>query len=206
MTVCQSNPAVRTSCSSSSCAASVIWHALATPPAAAAPAADLGEKRVKITTVLERVVIGDQAFRAEELEEPAVLVLARGNRMCVRRDGYAEVCGSSGTARTIGGSAAAARPAVGRQSRRQHHVGTDGTLTTNRGGRTLCQIWQEGQCDPSVRVANARVTEALCTIVPAACRLAHGAKFPQPCTPPVVQPPKGKGRCKHEGKTGRQTR
>ena len=162
---------------------------------------------MKITTVLERVVIGDRAFRAEELKELAVLVLARANRMCVRRDRYAEVCGSSGTARmTNGGTAAAARLAVRRQSRRQHHVGTDGTLTTNRRGRTLCQIWQEGQCDPSVRVANARVTEALGTIAPAACRLAHGAKFPQPCTAPVVQPPKGKGRCKHEGKTGRQTR
>ena len=147
MTVCQSNPAARTSCSSSSCAASVIWHALPTPPAAAAPAADFGEKRVKITTVLERVVIGDRAFRAEELKEPAVLVLARASRVCVRRDSYAEVCGSSGTARmTNGGTAAAARPAVGRQSRRQHHVGTDGTLTINRRGRTLCQIWQEGQC------------------------------------------------------------
>ena len=88
--------------------------------------------RVKIATVMERLVIEDQAFRAEELKEPAVLVLARANRMSVRLDGYAEVRGGTSTARaTIGGSAAAGRPAAGRQSQRQHHVGADGKFTTN---------------------------------------------------------------------------
>ena len=38
-------------------------------------------------------------FRAEELKEPALLVLARANQISVRSDGNAEVRGGSGAAR-----------------------------------------------------------------------------------------------------------
>ena len=47
--------------------------------------------------------------------------------------------------------AAQQRYAAGRQSQREHHVGADGMLTTNRRGRKLCQKWQECQCEPSVQ-------------------------------------------------------
>ena len=139
--MCQSSAAERTSYLSFSCVASAIW-------AAAAPAADPGEKRAKIATVMERVVIEDLVCRASlmcwRLPEPTDCVF--GRRL---RNG------------TFGGSAAAACCAAGRRSERHHHVGADGMLTTNRRGRKLCQKWQEGQCEP-FRVANARVTEALC--------------------------------------------
>ena len=182
-----------------------------TPPpaaAAAAPAADPGDKRVQITTVLERVDIEYQAFRAEERKEPAVPVLARANRMSVRLDGHAEVHGGSGVAGAASGtSAAAARHATWRQSPRQHHVGADGMLTTNRRGRKLCQKGQDGQRAPSIQ--GSIVCPSDWDAVHQCARslsTQHGAKFPQPCTAPVAQQPKGKGKCKHEGKKGRHAR
>ena len=72
-----------------------------------------------------RAVIEDQTFWAEELKDPAVLVLARANRMSDQLDCDAEVRGSGGTARgTFGGGAAAARYTSGR-----HNANTTSKLT-----------------------------------------------------------------------------
>ena len=183
-----------------------------TPPpaaAAAAPAADPGDKRVQITTVLERVDIEYQAFRAEERKEPAVPVLARANRMSVRLDGHAEVHGGSGVAGAASGtSAAAARHATWRQSPRQHHVGADGMLTTNRRGRKLCpKVGKRVSACHLFRVVSVCPRDRGVVHQCARCLWTqHGAKFHQLCTTPVAQQPKGKGKCKHDCKKGRHAR
>ena len=91
-----------------------------------------------------RAVIKDQAFWAEELKEPAVLVLARATRMSDWLDGDAAVRGGGGTARaTSGGGAGAAHPAAERLPQRQHHVGVDGMLTAAscaRNGKTTRMV------------------------------------------------------------------
>ena len=84
-----------------------------------------------------------------------MLVLARANRMSDWLDGDVAMRGSGGTEKGyVGGGAAAARHAAGRQSQRQHHAGIDGMPTTNRRGRKLCSKWQEGQCAVDVVAAH----------------------------------------------------
>ena len=87
----------------------------------------------------------------------------------------------------------------GDERERQHNIGADGLFTTNRVGRELCQTFQRGECQQSVR--------GLCPNRPdlvhqcAKClSQSHGATHPTTCTAVAKPPQKGRGGGKGRGR------
>ena len=98
--------------------------------------------------VWEKLVL-DQAFWHRELEEPALLILAKTQRISQAVDADAPVdVPTWGTQDRGGKGFVAPGPAKRRRQDgpRQHSVGDDGLLTHNRRGAELCRGFQKGEC------------------------------------------------------------
>jgi hypothetical protein len=98
-----------------------------------------------------RETIHDSSFWRKEMEEPAILVLAKAGRLSQMVDGDAPVAGSGSPA--VAASMPARRhqePAASahkaKRGSRQHHVAGDGVMAANRRGVQLCGGFQSGAC------------------------------------------------------------
>lgn len=146
-----------------------------------------------------RALVGDTAFWRRELEEPALLVLARAARLSAVVEGDAPVerpAAPQGAHTKAPRATPRERP---QKAQRMHHVNTEGTeMTTNRGGYPLCSDFQVGKCQPTRG-------NLICPVNPAArhqCAKclspAHGSST---CNAQLARAPKGAG--KGKGKQGR---
>lgn len=107
-----------------------------------------------------RRVVEDTAFWRRELEESAMLVLAKASRFSQALDGDALVAhcpplASKARPAGRGMPTSATHPAASaaKTSSLGKHliVGEDGMLSTNRCGNRLCEAFQHGTCDESTR-------------------------------------------------------
>ena len=93
------------------------------------------------------MMVKDHAFWHRELEEPALLILAKTQKasQLLGADAPIEASGGTGSDRSIP-SAPVAIKRRREDGVRQHVVGEDGLLTHNRRGAELCRGYQKGDC------------------------------------------------------------
>ena len=91
-------------------------------------------------------MVKEHSFWHRELEEPALLILAKSQRTSQVLGADAPVEAPSGAAPEKPSSSTAALKRRRDDSIRQHLVGEDGMLTHNRRGTELCRGYQKGEC------------------------------------------------------------
>ena len=152
-----------------------------------------------------RQLVDDHGFWRRELEEPAMLVLAKSAKLNSMVDGDAMV--SNLASATASSSHLPAPPAPpGRRADpkakargpKHHSVGEDGSLATNRSGTRLCNDFQAGQCSESLVRGRCPRDARLAHQCAKCLSPAHGASQ---CRDEAARPParKGKGKGKKGG-------
>jgi len=106
-----------------------------------------------------RAVVEDTSFWRRELEEPAILVLARASKMASMVDGDVPVAApgegtaavrpAGGQGHAPGGGQPRQRASAKARPVKQRLVDPQGTFTHNRKGVKLCKAFQNNQCDPA---------------------------------------------------------
>ena len=102
-----------------------------------------------------RAVVDDNNYWRRELEEPAILVLARAAKMATMVDGDAPVANSHSAAAAsvpaapMASGGSSSRPKAGARTRppKVHVVDSQGHFTQNRRGFKLCAAFQQNQCE-----------------------------------------------------------
>ena len=153
-----------------------------------------------------RLLTDDLRFWKKELEEPALLVLARSSSLASVVDGDALTAASAANSNNSPDVHPGVQPK--RQTRppkssppkppKQHIMGSDGLLTANRKGIPLCEGFQQGTCceiAPGTMMICAknkdRVHQCAKCLKPG-----HGAH--NCASPPAKEPSKGKGKSRSQ--------
>ena len=156
-----------------------------------------------------RLLCSEQSFWKEEVEEPALLVLARTGKLHEMLDNDAPIAtstgarGSSPTKRQGTPHAGTPPPSKRQQQQlaRQHNIGADGMHTTNRRGVRLCHGWNAGTCTASDSNGRCSSNKQYAHQCAKCLSIEHGANScsKEVNTPKPVSKGKGKGRGRKGG-------
>ena len=146
-----------------------------------------------------RALVEDDRFWRKEVEQPALLILAHARSMGSALGGDAPVGAGSSGSTGVGGDIPGGDPFNPRKRKmnhlRVHELGENGRLLKNRGGKKLCEAWQDGSCQVGQKGKCPRNPGLVhqCAIC---LSQDHGAKFCSANPAKALKKGKGKGKGK----------